>query len=108
MKYKQLWTVESILGASQNGGLAAANDPGMTAVRELVEGEDELARWARERRDSGFFVSPSQQVQSVLAEISAYVVSNFEPQHAQTLLDGVDPWVIAQSKTDSSTVVTHE
>ena len=33
--------------------------------RELVEGEDELARWARDRRDSGFFVSPSQEVQSV-------------------------------------------
>jgi hypothetical protein len=77
-------------------------------LRELEEGEDELARWAKERRDSGFFVSPSQEAQSALADISAYVVSNFEPQHAQTFLDGADPWVIAQSKTDSSTVVTHE
>jgi hypothetical protein len=67
-------------------------------LRELTEGEDELARWARDRRDSEFFVSPSREVQSVLAEISAYVVSNFEPQHAQTFLDGADPWVIARAR----------
>jgi hypothetical protein len=58
-------------------------------LRELEEGEDELARWAKERRDSGFFVSPSQEAQSALADISAYVVSNFEPQHAQTFLDKI-------------------
>lgn len=77
-------------------------------LRELTEGDDELARWARERRDSGFFVLPSQEVQSALADISAYVVQTVEPQHAQTFLDGADPWVIAQSKVDSSIVVTHE
>jgi hypothetical protein len=75
---------------------------------ELVEGSDELSVWVKNRRGRSIFVEPSEEVQSCLAEIAALVNSSYEPQQAQSFLDGADPWVIARSKIDAATVVTQE
>jgi hypothetical protein len=73
---------------------------------ELVEGTDQLSVWVKDRRAR--FVEPSQEVQSMLSDIAGYVLSSYEPHQAEAFLGGADPWVIAQGKTDGSTVVTHE
>jgi hypothetical protein len=75
---------------------------------ELAEGSDELSAWVKSLRPRGFFVEPGEEVQGCLAEIADYVTSCYEPQQAQIFLAGADPWVIAQSKIDSATVVTQE
>lgn len=75
---------------------------------EIAKGSDELSLWARERRRSGFFTDPTEEVQRCLAEIADSVISKYEPQQAEPFLAGADPWVIAQCRIDSATVVTQE
>lgn len=75
---------------------------------EITEGNDELAAWVKERKDTGFFIEPSADAQEKIQEIADFVVSNFESQHAGKFLGGADPWVIAQALIDGANVVTHE
>ena len=75
---------------------------------ELVSGDDVLASWVKNRRDSGMFQEPLLSIQERLGVIADYVVANFERQHAQTFLTGADPWVIAQASVDQALVVTRE
>jgi hypothetical protein len=80
----------------------------ITVYDELTNGNDELAQWARDRRDTGLFVTPNQRVQSKFQTIADYVVANYPRQHAEPFLDGADPWVIAQSLADGAQLVTRE
>jgi hypothetical protein len=74
--------------------------------KELAEGSDELSVWVKTLKR--FFLEPSEMVQNTLSAIANFVTERYEPQQAQIFLDGADAWVIAQSKIDSATVVTHE
>jgi len=80
----------------------------VTVYSELTEGNDELAQWARDRRDSGLFVDHDERVQSAFHEIANYINTHYDRHHSEAFLDGADPWVIAQAQTDQATVVTRE
>ena len=76
---------------------------------ELTEdSEDELADWARDRRDSGLFVPPDEEVQTMASIIINWVQEKFEPARSAKFLDGADPWLIAHAGADEGIVVSHE
>lgn len=80
----------------------------MFVCDELTEGSDDLAEWAKLRKDTGLFVAPSEVVQVTFRQIADYVNANFPQPQAEAFLDGADPWVIAEAKVGSAIVVTHE
>ena len=77
---------------------------------ELEKGQlDELVRWARQQRDSGFFVEPDDPVMAFVGAIGEYVRSlPFEEPAKQEFMDGADPWLIAHAKVHGGTIVTQE
>jgi hypothetical protein len=87
-----------------NGILGAC----MAVHDELIDGNDELAKWAEDRKDSGFFIPASQEMQSIVGDISEHVMNKYPRQHAEVFLAKADPWVIAHGKVSKLTVVTNE
>ena len=76
---------------------------------ELTEdSEDELAQWAKERRDSGLWVPPTEPVQTMASVIMNWVHENFEPMRSAKFLNGADPWLIAHARIDNGVVISHE
>ena len=76
---------------------------------ELLEGQDDLEEWARERRASGLFVEPESEVQVVYRDVVAYVFQRYPDNQARRrFLRRADPWVIAHGLSGGSTVVTLE
>jgi uncharacterized protein DUF4411 len=75
---------------------------------ELLEGDDELAAWVRDRRDSGLFVLPDQNVQTRFTEIADYVKGRYDDANSALFLERADPWVIAHAAVDGGMVITHE
>jgi len=76
--------------------------------KELTDGTDELAKWIRDRRESGCFIEPDKDVQYKLGAIADYVNENHPQHEAAEFLSGADPWVIALAKTTNAIVVTQE
>jgi hypothetical protein len=68
---------------------------------EITDGNDELSRWAKDRRDSGLFVAPSIEVQREFKRTADYVDGAYDP-------GGADPRVVAQAAVDKASVVTRE
>ena len=76
--------------------------------RELMDAQDALADWARERRTSGIVV-PDSGVQDDYERVVNYVNSNYRRSKSlRRFLDKADPWVIAHALSDGGTVVTLE
>lgn len=75
---------------------------------EIVTGNDDIASWARERRNIGLFVEPDEPVQATLREIADFVQNNYRRVHADKFLGGADPWLIAHAKTYGGRIVTYE
>ena len=76
---------------------------------ELLEGQDDLEEWARDRRASGLFVEPDAEVQVAYRDVVAYVVQHYPVNQARRrFLDRADPWVIAHAIAEGGTVVTLE
>lgn len=67
--------------------------------RELVAQDDDLAAWAKQRPAA--FVAPTEDVQREAGAIQASLPS---PE----IRDPADPWVVAEGKLRSLTVVTYE
>ena len=80
----------------------------VTVYQELAAGNDELASWAKDRRHTDLFVPATEETQLHFRSIATYVMNQYETAHAETFLGGADPWVIAQSITDQSVLVTRE
>ena len=76
--------------------------------RELVAGDDELTIWAKQRKGTGLFRDPSEDVQRVFNEVAVYVQTRYPEHQSQTFLDGADAWVIAHAKVEDAVVITHE
>ena len=76
--------------------------------QELVDGDDELSDWAKERKNSPIFIEPNEGVQKIFKEIADYVSQHYLPQYARFFLSKADPWVIAQARFENCIVVTHE
>ena len=76
---------------------------------ELQDVQDDLARWVRERRQSGLFVEPDPVVQEEFRAIAEYVTQRYPDNQARRrFLDRADPWVIAHSIGMGGSVVTLE
>ena len=75
---------------------------------ELVDGNDELAEWIKERKDSKIFVKPNDIVQSNNGKIANYVNEEYPSYQSKVFLEKADSWVIAQAMSDDSVVVTFE
>ena len=81
----------------------------MRVYDELLDGQDDLAAWAQERRESGLFLEPEAAVQAAFAQIAGYVQASYPNTNAtQRFLDRADPWVIAHAVVEGSAVVTME
>ena len=76
---------------------------------ELLNGQDDLAAWAQERRESGLFVEPEASVQAAFGQVAEYVQASYPNTNAtQRFLDRADPWVISHAVVEGSAVVTME
>jgi len=76
---------------------------------ELSKGDDDLALWIKERKDSSFFTAiDDEETQIEFAQIAQYVVNNFSQEEANKFLSVADPWLIAKAKVLGATIVTHE
>jgi hypothetical protein len=76
--------------------------------QEVCAGDDELAEWLSNRRESGLCVSASRATQAEYAQISEYVFNTYRPHQAAEFLRGGDGWVIAHAMETSGTVTTQE
>lgn len=77
---------------------------------ELTAGNDELAEWTHDRKDTGWFLDVSDTAtQEQFIKIAAYVSSSaYLPEAKAEFLSGADPWLIAKAATVGAVVVTHE
>ena len=76
---------------------------------ELLDGQDDLSAWARERRNSGLFIEADPAVQEASAQVIQLVATHYPDNQARRrFLDRADPWVIAHARVDGGTVVTSE
>ena len=80
------------------------------AFEEITNGNDELARWCKERRNVGYFCvrSGQREVQERYETIANHVVSVYKPHHAAKFLSGADGWIIAHALASHGYVVTDE
>ena len=76
--------------------------------RELKEGNDELAEWAKARPDH-FIKNDDAETQDVFSNlVQAVMVGDYNPGNRDNFLAKADPWIIAKAKAIGATVVTHE
>lgn len=77
---------------------------------ELLKGNDGLAAWTKDRKDSGwFFPVDDTETQQNLAKIAEWVMNQTYKDAAKAdFLSGGDPWLIAKSMSIGGTVVTQE
>lgn len=77
---------------------------------ELLKGNDELATWIKEKKDSGWFLPVDNiETQHNLAQVASWVMSQpFKEAAKAEFLSVGDPWLIAKAKVLGATVVTQE
>lgn len=80
----------------------------MAVQEELADGDDELAQWAEDKKNAGFFTEPSRDMQSLVGNIADHVVKNYPAHNAEKFLEKADPWVIAHAKIGKLIVVSNE
>ena len=77
--------------------------------QELLDSQDQIANWAKERKNSGLFVSPTRDVQEKFRTIVSYVVRRYPDNGPRRrFLSKADPWVIAHAIAQGGVVVTLE
>ncbi|HMD90774.1 MAG TPA: DUF4411 family protein [Anaerolineaceae bacterium] len=95
------------IGLQQNAEKKVILSPGFV-YSELASGNDELAKWVKERRKV-LFVDPDKNVVEVYRQIVEFCNSRYDDDHwIREFLNGADPWVVAQAKAQNLTVVTME
>lgn len=76
---------------------------------ELSKGNDDLALWIKDRKDTSFFITvDDEETQKEFIKIAQYVQSNFSQEEVNKFLSVADPWLIAKAKVLGATIVTHE
>lgn len=77
---------------------------------ELLKGNDELAVWAKERRNTGWFLSVDDvETQKNFADVADWTMKGpFKETAKSEFMDCGDPWLIAKAKSIGVTVVTQE
>jgi hypothetical protein len=80
----------------------------MTVYDELLEGNDELAEWAKEMKQHSLFVEADELAQAAVRQVVDFVTQTYKKSKYDKFLAGADPWVIAHAWYTEGTVVTHE
>lgn len=76
--------------------------------RELRDGDDELAQWARQR-PTHFIANDDDDTQQVFQQILSDVMAgDYNARERDNFLAKADPWIIAKSKAIGATLITHE
>lgn len=76
--------------------------------RELKDGNDEFAQWAKDRSQH-FIENDDQATQAEFMNILQFVMAgDYNQKNRDDFLAKADPWIIAKAKTIGATVVTHE
>jgi hypothetical protein len=77
---------------------------------EVVDYDDYLQIWTRQRKRQGLGVSSNRVVQGHYEVIASYVYSKFTRRHADEFCAKADGWVIAHARASEGrdVVVTHE
>ncbi len=78
--------------------------------KELIQGDDELVEWAKERKDSGWFITNDDEVtQENIAKLAQRTMdSDFKDAAKIDFLKVADLIIIAKAMATGMTVVTHE
>jgi len=79
-----------------------------TFVFDEIQGEGPLQDWIKSRKKSGLFITPSKDAQEKIAEITTYVLQNYDRALGEFFLSGADPWIIAEAYAQDAKVVTME
>lgn len=88
----------------QQGTIASVDMIG----RELKDGNDELADWARARPEH-FIQNDDAETQGVFSNlVQTVMVGDYNQGNRDNFLAKADPWIIAKAKVIGATVVTHE
>ena len=75
---------------------------------ELIDGDDELAEWAR-ARDSAFFLPPSSTTLGGLAAVSIWANgAGYDPAAVSTFLQVAHYFLVAHAHAQLFVVVSHE
>lgn len=76
---------------------------------ELSDGQDDLADWAKNRKETSLFAGIDAVVQARFRKVCAYVIGRYpDNQSRRRFLDRADPWVIAHAIANGGAAVTHE
>ncbi len=77
---------------------------------ELIDGGDELAAWAKDRRDADWFMPVDDEAtqQNFAAVAQAVVDGGYKDTAVDKFLAKADPWLIAKAMTVGATIITHE
>ncbi len=120
------WLDADIFISSKNGSYGFDIAPGFWAFIEqkategiiatstlvydelVTEADDELAQWAKQRKDIGLFVTPDESVQRSFQRVADHVNSSYAAPEAALFLRGADPWLISHALTHGGQVVTFE
>jgi hypothetical protein len=79
------------------------------AYEEVTDGNDDLAKWCKERKKIGYFcVKPDRAVQDRYKLIADYVYEKYKSHQAAEFLRGADGWIIAHALESNGFVVTEE
>jgi Domain of unknown function (DUF4411) len=80
-------------------------------ICSLESPQDELYKWTKQRRRSGYWIAPGKEVQAEYTKISSYVQTTYgsaNPARTANFLAKADVWIIAHALVDKGTVVTEE
>ena len=90
---------------SHSRGLLGSID---AVKNELLAGQDELARWAREA-PSSFFQQATTSGLEIVGQIANYTAARgYPPAEQARFLSKADPFLIAHAKAENHVVVTNE
>ncbi len=92
--------------AQENGQIGSIR----SVYDELVAGDDDLADWARERKDSGWFIDVSDEAtQSQLQRVAQWTMaSNFKEPAKIDFLGVADSILVAKAIASGASIVSHE
>lgn len=80
----------------------------VAVYHEIMQGKDELAKWAKPL-SSILFVEPELAVNQSFQQIADFCVEKYRDEHwVRLFLSGADPWVIAQARANDLIVVAME
>jgi len=95
------------LDEKQENGQIASIKP---VYDELLKGDDELSQWAKDRKDTGWFLSVDDcETQIRFSEVAQWTFdSDFTEPAKRDFLSVADSLLVAKALSIGATIVTHE